>query len=139
ITGRKGGIPVAVFLDPDCPYCKALQQQLTQNQELEVHEFLMPIPELHPDAQTDSDNIWCSQDRARALVEVMSGETVNTKDAATCDISGLDKINQFALAHSFNATPILIRQDGQIHFGYLSLSELTAWAMASGTQEKTTT
>lgn len=137
ITGKKGGIPVAVFLDPDCPYCKVLQQDLLKNTTLEVHEFLMPIAELHPDAQGKAEAVWCSDDRAKALTSAILNPFFGQDSASApeCDLSGLMKINEFATAHQFNATPILIRKDGAVHYGYLSLSELTAWAMAGDKEE----
>ena len=138
VTGKKGGIPVAVFLDPDCPYCKALQQDLQKNTALEVHEFLMPIPELHPDAVGKTEAIWCADNRAEALTSTMLNPFFgqDTASGPECDLSGLKKISQFATSHHFNATPILIRQDGAVHYGYLSLSELTSWARAGQKQTR---
>lgn len=136
ITGKQGGIPVAVFLDPDCPYCSALMRELEKNKSLEVHVFLMPIPELHPDAPNDSRLIWCSNNRPAALTDLMLTHTLSPalNRGTDCDLSGLERINHFAAQHDISATPALIRQDGQVHFGYLSLSELTAWAMAGETR-----
>ncbi|NNM59378.1 MAG: DsbC family protein [Legionellales bacterium] len=137
ITGKKGGTPVAVFLDPDCPYCKVLQQDLLKNNALEVYEFLMPIAELHPEAVGKTEAVWCAADRAKALTSAMLNPFFGQDSASVpeCDLSGLMKIKDFATSHHFNATPILIRQDGVIHYGYLSLSELTAWAMAGNKGE----
>lgn len=137
ITGKSGGIKVAVFLDPDCPYCKALQRHLLKNTVLEVHEFLMPIESLHPNAKNDSAAIWCSNNRAKTLSQLMTEDSFNASSAMTCDLSGLMNISQFATQHQFNATPILIRADGTLHYGYMPLSELTAWAMASNQPEVT--
>lgn len=134
ITGKRGGIPLAVFLDPDCPYCKALQRDLQNNETLEVHEFLMPLTSLHPTAQADTNTIWCNPNRPQALIAVMLDLPLQSPSPAQCDLSGLQKINTFLTTHPFNATPVLIRADGQLHYGYLSLAELTAWAMAG--QEK---
>lgn len=126
-TGMKGGIPIVVFLDPDCPYCQALQSELAmQNQALSVREYLMPIPELHPDAPLHAKAIWCSGNPEDALNNYMvHGKLAPLKD---CDVSALERIHGFANQQNFQATPTLVRADGAIYQGYMPYNQLVTWA-----------
>ena len=49
---------VAVFSDPDCPYCKRLEKDLVNVTDVTIYTFLYPIPSLHPDAARKSKAIW---------------------------------------------------------------------------------
>ncbi len=62
---------IAIFEDPDCPYCKALERTLREVDDLTVYVLLFPIEELHPQAADKARAVWCAQDRARAWDEVM--------------------------------------------------------------------
>lgn len=134
VSGKLTGVPIAIFLDPDCPYCRAQEKELASNEVLKVYTLLMPLSDLHPEAATHSKMIWCSQDRLAALTAIMiDSKSVELHD---CNTGALDSIAIYAQKNQFNVTPILVRQDGKIHYGYMSLSELTAWAMASREKEK---
>ena len=57
---------VAVFSDPACPYCKQLEPELAQLDNVTVYTFLVPFQgEAKPIA------IWCSTDRVQAWRRVM--------------------------------------------------------------------
>lgn len=62
-----GSRQLAVFSDPDCPFCKKLEQEgLKGLDNVTIYTFLMPLAELHPDAARKSRLIWCSKDAAAA-------------------------------------------------------------------------
>ncbi len=66
-TVRGNGARVlAVFSDPDCPYCRKLEQELAKLDNVTVHTFLYPLVELHPQARSRAIAVWCAQDRATA-------------------------------------------------------------------------
>ena len=46
-TGQR---KLAVFSDPDCPYCGRLEQELKGIDNVTIYTFLYPIDQLHPDA-----------------------------------------------------------------------------------------
>ena len=66
-----GARRIAIFEDPDCPYCRVLEQTLTSIDNLTVYVFLFPIDQLHPEAAAKSRAVWCAPDRAKAWDEVM--------------------------------------------------------------------
>mgnify|MGYP001356988696 FL=1 len=71
-TVRGNGARVlAVFSDPDCPYCRKLEQELAKLDNVTVHTFLYPLAELHPEARQRAIAVWCAQDRAVAWQAMM--------------------------------------------------------------------
>lgn len=63
---------MAVFSDPDCPYCRMLEQQsLNKIDNVTIYTFLFPLPQLHPDANRKSRLIWCAPNRAKAWSDWM--------------------------------------------------------------------
>src|SRR5215467_2823146 len=40
---------LAVFADPDCPYCKQLERELEPITDVTIHVFLYPLGTIHPD------------------------------------------------------------------------------------------
>ena len=66
---------IAIFADPDCPYCKKLERELQSVTNVTAYIFLYPLDELHPEAATRSRAIWCAADRSRAWTEYMLNQT----------------------------------------------------------------
>ncbi len=66
---------MAVFSDPDCPYCKKLEAELAKLDNVTIHIFPYPLP-MHSDAPRKSRLVWCSADRAKAWMELMLDGTV---------------------------------------------------------------
>jgi thiol:disulfide interchange protein DsbC len=60
----KGQRVMAVFEDPNCPYCRKLHETLRTVDNVTVYTFLMNI--LSDDSAVKSRNIWCASDRASA-------------------------------------------------------------------------
>ncbi|HEY8023603.1 MAG TPA: DsbC family protein [Burkholderiaceae bacterium] len=60
---------IAVFEDPNCPYCKKLHQTLQSVNDITVYTFLLNI--LSDDSASKSAAIWCSPDRAKAWEDWM--------------------------------------------------------------------
>ncbi|TFW32177.1 DsbC family protein [Massilia horti] len=56
---------MAVFEDPNCPYCKKLHETLRGIDNVTVYTFLLNI--LSDDSAAKSRNIWCAADRGQAL------------------------------------------------------------------------
>ena len=65
----KGQRVMAVFEDPNCPYCRKLHETLREVDNVTVYTFLMNI--LSDDSAAKSKNIWCAADRSKAWQEWM--------------------------------------------------------------------
>jgi len=65
----KGQRVMAVFEDPNCPYCRKLHETLRQVDNVTVYTFLLPI--LSDDSAAKAKNIWCAPDRSQAWQQWM--------------------------------------------------------------------
>lgn len=93
-----GGRQIAVFSDPNCPYCKQLERTLQQLDNVTVYTFLYPV--LSPDSEAKAKQIWCSADKARAWQDWMLSKVVPTgKGACKTPIRG-----NLALGQELNVT-----------------------------------
>ena len=66
-----GSRKIAVFSDPDCPYCKRLEKSFTKLDNVTIYIFLYPLKELHPKATDVARAIWCSPDRVKVWDDYM--------------------------------------------------------------------
>ena len=106
-----GARKVAVFSDPDCPYCKRLENDLKKIDDVTIYLFLYPIEQLHPKAPEVAKSIWCSSDRVKAWDDYMLKGT-RPKSAGTCD-NPVDKIVAFAQSKKIHGTPTIFFADGK--------------------------
>jgi thiol:disulfide interchange protein DsbC len=111
---------MAYFTDPNCPYCKRLDQELDKLTNVTIHVFLYPI--LSQDSREKAAAVWCSKDRAKAYHEMMlKGNPPKT--AGTCD-TPLEKIVAFGRQKGISGTPTLFFADGQRVAGAISVTQL---------------
>ncbi|RTL02804.1 MAG: DsbC family protein [Proteobacteria bacterium] len=121
-----GSRKIAVFTDPDCPYCKMFEKQVVpQLNNVTVYSFMFPLP-IHPDAATHAKQIWCSKDRAATWAAWMQKDTPLPTDTS-CDTSGLDQIMKVGTELvQVDGTPTIIFENGQIAPGMLPAEQLNA-------------
>lgn len=112
-----GAREIAIFSDADCPFCKRLENELKEMDNLTMYTFLLPIDSLHPDAGRKSKMIWCSADRAKAYYDFMLQNVMPTS-APDCD-NPVDKIVALGQKYRINATPTMVFRDGRIVSGAL--------------------
>lgn len=115
---------LAVFSDPDCPYCKMLEKQIVpQLKDTTMYIFLFPLP-MHPNAKSDSAKIWCSKDRLATWQQWMKTGVMNSQDT-TCDTSDLDKVYKLGTdVVQVDATPTLVLSNGQVLPGAMPADQL---------------
>ena len=110
----------AYFTDPNCPYCKRLDQELAKVTDVTVYVFLYPI--LSQDSYEKATAVWCSKDRVKAYNEMMlKGNPPET--AGTCD-TPIEKIVADGRQKGINGTPTLFFSDGQRVTGAISADQL---------------
>jgi len=115
---------LAVFTDPECPYCKRLENELKNIHGVKIYTFLYPLTQLHPQARAKSESIWCSKDQHEAMLEVM---LENKALPSTSCKTPLDEIAAIGQKLGINGTPTLIAGDGRLVAGGKPASELKAW------------
>jgi thiol:disulfide interchange protein DsbC len=101
---------VAVFVDPNCGYCKRFERDLSEIKDLTVYTFLLPI--LGPDSTAKSRDIWCAKDNPKAWRAWMLDGVAAPTAGEKCDVAALDRNLQFGRAHKINGTPAVLFEDG---------------------------
>lgn len=110
VVRGNGSRKIAVFSDPDCPFCKKLEQEgLAPLTDVTIYTFLFPIDKLHPDAANKSRAIWCSADRAKAWNGWITKGYLAQSPAC---VAPLDKIAALAQKLGVESTPTLFFADG---------------------------
>jgi thiol:disulfide interchange protein DsbC len=132
VVKGNGSRKIAIFSDPDCPYCKRLEQkELAKIDNVTVYTFLYPLEQLHPDAERKSVAIWCAADRAKAWQDWILNNQL-TKNAAECE-TPLDKVASLGRKLGVNSTPTIFLSDGRRIQGAYPANELEkAMAEAAG-------
>lgn len=102
---------LAVFSDPDCPFCKKIEVDLAKLDNVTIYTFLYPIESLHPNADEKAAAVWCSKDRLKAWDDLML-RGIQPSAGKSCD-TPLDKIAQIGQKLKINGTPTMIFADGQ--------------------------
>lgn len=122
VVKGNGSRKLVVFSDPDCPYCKKLEQKdLASITDVTIYTFLYPLEELHPDAANKSRAIWCSQDKAKAWQEwMLNGQLPKSKE---CD-APLDEVASLGRKLGITSTPTLIFENGKRVLGAYPSKEI---------------
>lgn len=111
VVRGNGSRKIAVFSDPDCPFCKKLEQEgLAGLSDVTIYTFLFPIDKLHPDAVSKSKTIWCAPDRAKAWNNWVF-KSYLAQGSTSCS-APLDKIAALAQKVGVESTPTLFFADG---------------------------
>ena len=108
---------LAVFTDPNCPYCKMLELELADLTDVTIYIFVFPIL---PGSEEKAKVIWCSSDRLKTWEDHMLWSIEPQSDKA-CDTSALSRITLHAKKLGISVTPTLIFEDGVIKPGTMKL------------------
>lgn len=106
-----GSRKLAVFSDPECPYCKKFEQELTKVTNITVYLFPFPIASLHPQSVADAKAIWCAPDRNAAWQAALL-KGVMPKNDGKCK-NPIDENIALASKLRISGTPTLIFANGQ--------------------------
>ncbi len=114
VVKGNGKRKLAVFSDPNCPYCKHLEKELTKVTDVTIYTLLYPV--LNGSLPT-ATAIWCSADRLKAWDDFMlKGIAPTGKD---CD-TPIETLLQAGKKNGINGTPTLVFADGSIIPGMIT-------------------
>ena len=131
ITIRQGtgARKLAVFVDPNCGYCRRFERDLATVKDVTVHVFLIPI--LGPHSVAKSRDIWCARDPAVAWRRYMLEGVQPSKAAASCNVDALDRNLAFSRTHRINGTPAVFFEDGTRRPGAIPAEQIEASLVAA--------
>ena len=121
IVRGNGKRKLAIFEDPNCPYCKEFERDLQKVSDVTIYMFLYPI--LGPDSTDKSNNLWCSKDRAAAWLDwMLRGQAMSHR--AICDTTAVVRNVEFGRKQKITGTPTLIMADGSRVSGAMPAAEV---------------
>ena len=119
-----GARTLAIFSDPDCPYCRRLEAEMKSLTDLTIYTFLMPIASLHPEARSKAIAVWCSKDRVAAWHALMwRDEKISAKECP----HPVDRNVALGDRLGISGTPTLVAADGRVLPGAASNAQIEAW------------
>lgn len=113
IVKGNGERKVAVFTDPNCPYCKQLEKELLEITDVTIYTLLYPVLRGSVELST---SIWCSQDQIKAWDDFMLRGVAPKAQECETPIPTLLKSGQ---ENRVTGTPTLIFADGSIVGGMI--------------------
>lgn len=111
---------IAVFSDPNCPYCRTFEQHLAEIENLTVYIF--PYAVISPNSVRQAKAVWCSKDRAKAWNDLMF-RRIEPAAAPDCD-TPIEELVQLGRRLGANATPTWFLENGERYSGALPLQDL---------------
>ncbi len=126
VTRGDGKRVLAVFSDPDCPYCKKMEGELAKLENVTIYTFLMPIPSLHPEARKKAIQIWCQPKPAEAWNNWMrKGKMLPAVKETECT-NPVDDIIALGNKLGIDGTPTLVFPNGKTIAGGMPKEALEA-------------
>lgn len=117
-----GSRKLAVFSDPDCPFCKRVEGDLAKLDNVTIYTFLYPIDSLHPQARDKSKRIWCSSDRVKAWDDALL-RGVTPSASPNCE-NPVDRTVDLGNKYRVTGTPTLVFVDGTRIPGAISTEQI---------------
>ncbi len=114
---------VHVFTDVDCPYCAKLHSNMQGMNSLgiTVKYLAAPIKQLHPNAQSAMEKIWCAEDTAIAMHNYKTNRYLpNSPDC----INPVEEQLAISRQLGVNGTPSIFLENGSNVPGYQEPNEL---------------
>lgn len=111
IVRGDGSRRIAMFTDPDCPFCQQFEKELALINNATIYNFLFPIEVLHPEAPAKARAIWCADDRAAAWTTWMAEQKLPAE--LKCQNDPIEELQQLAKKLHVISTPTIFFPDGQ--------------------------
>ena len=111
---------LAIFSDPNCPYCKKLETELDKLNDVTIYTFIYP---LKPQSMAVSKQIWCDANQAYAWKNLLE-KNIQPK-AKTC-ANPIERNLELGRKLGVTGTPTLIFSNGLKMVGGRSAEDIQA-------------
>lgn len=126
IKKGKGEREIAVFTDPECPYCKKLEEELKLVDNVIIHVFTYPLP-MHPQAKPIAESIWCAKDKAKAWTDFTLTGAKPANDGTCAAAQAVSRNLALGEKLGITGTPAIIARNGKMKPGYMPAAQLEIW------------
>lgn len=122
VTTRRGDgrRQIAIFSDPNCPYCRKFESDLATVDDITVHVF--PYAVVKPESVRQTKSVWCSKDRAKAWNDLML-KNIEPTAPTKCD-NPIDELVALGRKLGATSTPTWFLPNGEKHQGALPMNVL---------------
>jgi thiol:disulfide interchange protein DsbC len=134
-TRGNGERVIAVFADPDCPYCHNLEKELAGLDNITIYTFLFPLTSLHPDAANKAHAIWCASDRSVTWHDWMILDKSAPPAGASCLKDPVSDLQILGAKLKIVSTPVIFLENGHRIRGTLPSAQLNAQLAAAHTEK----
>lgn len=110
IKQGSGARKMAVFVDPNCGYCRRFERDLAALKDVTIYTFLYPI--LGADSAAKARDVWCAKDPAKAWRDLMLQGTAPPSATNKCDASAIERNTALGQKHRVQGTPAAVFEDG---------------------------
>jgi len=132
ITMKRGSgkREVAIFSDPNCPYCERFERALAEVDDITIHIFMYPV--IKPDSVRLTKAVWCSEDRAKAWNDLMFRRVEPTAkpDCGT----PVEKLVALGRKLGAVSTPTWFLPNGQMYKGAMAIKDVLPLLDAAAAQ-----
>jgi thiol:disulfide interchange protein DsbC len=124
ITDRRGSgrRKIAIFSDPNCPFCKRFEEDLAKLEDITVHIFAYAV--IKPESVRQAKAVWCSKDRLKAWNDLMF-RRIEPAAAPDCD-TPVEKLVEYGRGLGAGSTPTWFLETGERYSGALPLERVRA-------------
>ena len=115
---------VTIFTDVDCTFFFFLHSQIDDYLDagIEVRYLLYPRNGPQSESWVIAEQIWCSNDRNKALTLAKIDQKFDSRD---CDSSSISENYMLGQVVGLQGTPAIVLEDGTMVNGYVSATELS--------------
>nr|WP_286197207.1 DsbC family protein [Variovorax boronicumulans] len=122
---------MAVFVDPNCGYCKRFERDMEKIDNVTIYLYLYPI--LGADSVQKAQHIWCAKDQAKTWSDWMVRN--QAIPSAECDAAPVARNVALGRKHKITGTPTLLFTDGTRVPGAMPLDEVEKLLAAAASRK----
>jgi thiol:disulfide interchange protein DsbC len=116
-TGRR---KIAILSDPNCPYCKQLEEDLAKLEDLTTHIF--PYAVIKPESVRQAKAVWCSKDRVKAWNDLMF-RRIEPRAPTDCG-NPIESLIRFGQGIGARSTPTWFLETGERYSGAMPIDKV---------------
>ena len=132
VTMRRGNgrRQIAIFSDPNCPFCQKFEKDLAGVEDITIHIF--PWAVIKPESVRQAKSVWCSKDRVKAWNDLML-KRVEPTAPTDCE-NQIDELIALGRRLGATSTPTWFIPNGEKYVGAQPVSVVVPLLDATATR-----